>query len=166
LQYAFPKRSLLARVRAACLIRGKIMKDPIAWRLIRWLYGAYFVCLGAASALEIIGVLPEPHWEQYMSEASAAFLAALEATGFVMPLIIFTWVASGLALMSYRTAPLGVVLLAPVIVNIFLTDTLLDSEWLWATAHAAPLVALAWHFRSAYRGLWNYPPPAEPARVP
>jgi hypothetical protein len=136
------------------------MNEPIVWRLIRWLYGAYFVFLGVSSGLEMIGVLPEPHWDQYMSAASGAFLAALEKTGFVVPLLIVTWVASGLAFMSYRTAPLGVVLLAPVMVNIFLADTLLDAEWLWATAHAAPLLALAWHFRSAYRALWNYSPPA------
>jgi hypothetical protein len=84
----------------------------------------------------------------------------LEKTGFVIPLLIFTWAASGLAFMFYRTAPLGVVLLAPVMVNVFLADTLLDTKWLWATAHAAPLLALAWHFRSAYRALWNYSPPA------
>jgi hypothetical protein len=136
------------------------MKGPIVWRLIRCLYGAYFFFLGVSSALEMIGVMPEPHWDQYMSAASAAFLAALEATRFIMPLIVFTWVASGLAFMFDRTAPLGVVLLAPVIVNIFLADTLLDTEWLWATAHALPLLALAWHYRSAYRALWNYSPPA------
>lgn len=136
------------------------MKDPIVWRLIRWLYGAYFVYLGVSSVLELIGVLPEPHWDRYMSAASGAFLTALEKTGFVIPLLIFTWVASGLALMFYRTAPLGVVLLAPVMVNVFLADTLLDTEWLWATAHATPLLALAWHLRPAYHALWNYSPPA------
>lgn len=135
------------------------MKDPLGWRLVRWVYGAYFVCLGVASLLQLIGVLPEPHWDREMSPASAAFLEALEATGFVIPLLAFTWVASGLAFMFYRTAPLGVALLAPGIVNIFLADTLLDTLWLWAAAHTIPLIALAWHFRSAFRPLWNYAPP-------
>jgi hypothetical protein len=136
------------------------MKEPIVWRLIRWLYGAYFICLGVSSGLELIGVLPDPHWDRYMSAASADFLTAMENTGFMLPLLVFTWTASGLALMFFRTAPLGVVLLAPVMVNMFLADTLLDNVWFWATAHAAPLLALAWHFRSAFSSLWSYSPPA------
>lgn len=136
------------------------MQDPIVWRLIRWVYGGYFILLGASSALEMLGILPEPHWEQYTSAESGAFLAALEKTHFVMPLIAFTWVAGGVALFFYRSAPLGVALLAPFIVNMFLADTLLDDEWLWALAHAAPLAALAWHFRAAFAALWNYTSPA------
>ena len=136
------------------------MNEPIIWRLIRWLYGGYFICLAVASTLEFMDIVPDPHWEGSMSPASAAFLAALENTGFVMPLIILTWAASGLALMFLRTAPLGVVLLAPVMINMFLADTMLDTVWVWATAHAAPLAILAWRYRSAYRALWKYSPPA------
>jgi hypothetical protein len=148
-------------VRAAYADSGRdVLKDPIVWRLIRWLYGAYFIYLGGLSVLEVFGVLPETHWDKYMSAASIAFLGAMEDTGFLVPLLVLTWLASGLALMFYRTAPLGVVLLAPVMVNMVLADTVLDTLWVWATAHAAPLLALAWHFRSAYRSLWNYSPPA------
>lgn len=136
------------------------MKDPIVWRVIRWVYGAYFIYLGGSSLLEVFGVLPETHWDKFMSAASIALLAAMEDTGFLVPLLVLTWLASGVALMFYRTAPLGIVLLTPVMVNMFLADTVMDTLWLWATAHAAPLVALAWHFRSAYYPLWNYPSPS------
>jgi len=136
------------------------LQDPIVWRLIRWVYGAYFIFLGGSSLLELFGILPETHWDKYMSAASITFLAAMEDTGFLVPLLVLNWIASGLALMFYRTAPLGIVLLAPVMVNMFLADTVLDALWLWAVAHAAPLLALAWHFRSAYRPLWDYSPPA------
>jgi len=138
-----------------------VVKDPIVWRVVRWLYGAYFIFLGGSSLLEVIGVLPETHWDKYMSAGSIAFLSAMEDTGFLVPLLVLTWLASGLALMFYRTAPLGVVLLAPVMVNMFLMDTVVDTLWLWATAHAAPHLALAWHFRSAFRPLWNYTSPAD-----
>jgi hypothetical protein len=47
------------------------------------------------------------------------------------------------------------VLLAPVTVIIFLTDTLLDTAWITGTTNAAILVLPAWHFRSAYRPLWS-----------
>ena len=132
------------------------MRDPVFWRWLRWLYGAYFIVLGVASVLQYLGVLADPHWERARSPASATFYAALERTGFVTDLIILTWVTSGLAMLFNRTAPLGIVLLTPFIVNMFLADTVLDDAWLWATAHAAPLVALAWHYRSAYFTLWNY----------
>jgi hypothetical protein len=134
------------------------MKDPVVWRVIRWLYGAYFVFLGVSAALQLIGVLPEPHWD--VSPASAAFMTAMDRTGFLTRLLAFVFAASGLAFLVYRTAPLGVVLLAPVMVNIVLMDTLVDTHPIWATAHAAPLLALAWRFRSAYRPLWSYAPPA------
>jgi hypothetical protein len=137
-----------------------MMMEPIVWRLIRYLYGGYFIYLGGTSLLEDFGVLPETHWDKFMSPASIAFLAAMENTGYLIPLLVLTWLASGVALMFYRTAPLGIVLLAPVMVNIVLADTVMDTLWLWATAHAAPFVALAWHFRSAFQDLWNYSPPS------
>jgi len=136
------------------------VKDLIGWRLLRWVYGGYFFVLGATSVLQLAGVLPDFDWHSVMSPASSAFFGALENTGFVVPLLIFVWTAAGLAMLFRRTAPLGVVLLAPVIVNIVLADTLLDDLWWWAALHAAPLVALAWHFRAAYRPLWNGSPPA------
>ncbi len=133
------------------------MRDPIFWRWLRRLYAGYFVALGAASVLQYAGVLPDPHWESAMSPASASFYAAMERTGFVTDLIIFTWLVSGVAMMFYRTAPMGIVLLTPFMVNMVLADTVLDDVWLWAALHAAPLVALAWHYRSASVALWNYP---------
>jgi len=136
------------------------MKESIGWRLLRWLYGGYFILLGAATLLQMVGLLPEPHWDNTMSPPSAAFLDAMLKTGFLIPLIAVVWTASGVALVFRRTAPLGVALLAPVMVNIVLADTLLDTVYLWAFAHAAPLVLLAWRYRSGFRGLWNYPPAA------
>jgi len=136
------------------------MKDPIGWRLLRQIYGLYFFWLGFSSVLQLFRILPDIDWHSYMSEESSSFFTALEKARFVVPLLIFIWTTSGLAMMFYRTAPLGIALLAPVMVNIFLTDTVLDDIWPWALAHAAPLVALAWHFRVAYYPLWNWSPPA------
>lgn len=136
------------------------MKDSIGWRLLRWLYGGYFIILGVATGLEMFGLLPEPHWDHTMSADSAAFLEAMLKTGYLIPLIALVWTAAGVAFLFQRTAPLGVALLAPVMVNIVLADTVLDTVYLWAAAHSAPLVLLAWRYRSAFRGLWNYSPAA------
>ena len=52
------------------------------------------------------GYLPDPHWESAMSPASATFYAAMEKTGFVTDLIVFTWLVSGVALPLSRRRPL------------------------------------------------------------
>jgi hypothetical protein len=77
-------------------------------------------------------------------------------TGFMFPLLSFTYIASACALFFHRTAPLGLVLLAPVTVIIFFADTLLDAAWLWGTLSAVVLAVLAWHFRFAFRPLFSY----------
>jgi len=130
------------------------VSDSIAWRIVRYLFAAYYLLVGVYLALSLAGVVPAPHPK--VADASAAFQAALGKTGFMFPLLAFTYVASACALFFHRTAPLGLVLLAPVAVVIFFTDTLLDTAWLFGTLNAAVLAALAWHFRYAYRPLFSY----------
>lgn len=131
------------------------MTDSIPWRALRYLYAAYYLFVGSYLALSLMGIFSAPHPKT--SVVSAAFQDALGKTGFMFSLLALTYVASACALGFCRTAPLGLVLLAPVAVVIFFTDTLLDSAWLWGTLNAVILAALAWHFRSAYRSLWTYP---------
>lgn len=138
------------------------MADPIPWRVLRYLYAAYYLVVGILLVLSLAGAITLPQLK--VSEASGAFQAALGRTGFMFPLLAFTYIASACALCCHRTAPLGVVLLAPVAVVIFFTDTLLDTAWLFGTLNAVVLLALAWHFRSAYRPLWSYPAQADVVR--
>ncbi|MGA8032788.1 MAG: hypothetical protein WCB48_10365 [Casimicrobiaceae bacterium] len=105
-----------------------------------------------------MGVVPPPHLK--LSNASASFQHALAETGFVDPALAATYVVSAGALCFDRTTPLGVVLLAPIMLIIFLTDMLLDTAWVWGMLHSAILAALAWHYRSAYRPMWNYSVPS------
>ena len=130
------------------------MRDSIPWRILRYLYAAYYLLVGVYLTLSLAGIIPPPHPKT--SDASAAFQGALGKTGFMFPLLAFTYVASACALFFHRTAPLGLVLLAPIAVIIFFTDTLLDTAWLFGTLNAVVLAALAWHFRSAYRPLFSY----------
>ncbi|MFT3898025.1 MAG: hypothetical protein QM719_10100 [Thermomonas sp.] len=130
------------------------MSDSIPWRILRYLFAAYYLLVGVYLALSLAGVVPAPHPK--VSAASAAFQEALGNTGFMFPLLAFTYVASACMLFFYRTAPLGLVLLAPIAVIIFFTDTLLDTAWLFGTLNAVVLAALAWHFRPAYRPLFAY----------
>lgn len=130
------------------------MTDSIPWRSLRYLYAAYYLLVGIYLALSLAGVIPPPHPK--ISSASAAFQGALAKTGFMFPLLAFTYIVSACALCAHRTAPLGLVLLAPVAVIIFFTDTLLDTAWIFGTLNAVVLAALAWHFRAAYRPLFSY----------
>ncbi|UHQ19874.1 hypothetical protein LVB87_01525 [Lysobacter sp. KIS68-7] len=130
------------------------MKDPVAWRLIRWLYAAFYIVTGMQMALVLLGLLPPPQLK--LSPEDSAFQAALAQTGFIVPALAATYVVAGIAMLFHRTAPLGIVLLAPVMLIIFLTNTLLDTAWIWGTLHMAVLLALAWHFRRAFRPLWTF----------
>lgn len=138
------------------------MADPIPWRALRYLFAAYYLFVGIFLILSLVGAIAPPQLK--ISEASAAFQAALGKTGFMFPLLAFTYIASACALCFHRTAPLGLVLLAPIAVVIFFTDVLLDTAWLFGTLNAVILLALAWHFRSAYRPLWSYRADADDAR--
>lgn len=131
------------------------MGDSIPWRILRYLYAAYYLFIGVYFALSLAGVVPAPHPK--VSDASAAFQGALGKTGFMFPLLAFTYIASACALCFHRTSPLGLVLLAPIAVIIFFTDTLLDTAWLFGTLNAVVLAALAWHFRYAFQPLFSCP---------
>jgi len=128
--------------------------DPIPWRVLRYIFAAYYLLVGTVLALSLVGIIAPLHPRP--GTASAEFQSALAKTGFMFPLLAFTYMASACALFFHRTTPLGLVLLAPVTVIIFFTDTLLDTAWLWGTLNMAILAALAWHFRPAYRPLFFY----------
>lgn len=126
------------------------------WRIARWLYGGYFiytaVMIGRTLLIGGKGV-PQPTPE------AKAFYDALHATGFLYPLMGITYGVGGLALLLNRTAPLGLVLLAPSVAVIFLFHLMLTGNVVWGTEWACALVLLAWHYRAAFTSLWNYSPP-------
>lgn len=128
----------------------------MAWRILRWLFGSYYFLVGVIFGLTLLGVLP-PH-KLPISPASAAFQNALAATGFVMPVLIGTYIIAGAALFFVRTAPLGLAMLAPAVVMITLTDTVLDTAYVVAAINLAAFLALAWHLRAAYKQMWTYTP--------
>jgi hypothetical protein len=121
----------------------------IAATLVRVLFGLAFTVFGLDGFLHF---LPQPTTPP--PEGAMAFAIALVKSGYMFPLIKGTELVSGLLLLSRRLAPLGLVLLAPVLVNIIAFHVFLAPEGL-----AIPLVlvgvevGLAWTYRSAYRPL-------------
>ena len=96
---------------------------------------------------KLLAFLPQPP----MSGPPAQFFGALFATGYMIPLLAVTEIVAGLMLLSGRYVPLGLALLAPVVVNIVGFHVFLAPAGL-----AMPLVVLglelylAWTYRDAF----------------
>lgn len=132
------------------------------WKVLRWLFGGYYLLVGLLFGLMMLGFLPPT--KLTISPRSAAFQEALRATGFVMPMLIGTYLVGGAALLRLRTSPLGLALLAPAVVMITLTDSILDTAYTVATVNLAVFLALAWRMRAAYRPMWNFAPASPNSR--
>lgn len=91
-----------------------------------------------------------------ISPQNAAFQEALKSTGFIVPIMALAYVVSGGLMLFRRTAPLGIVLLAPFVLVILFTHLFLNGRPAWGIMHAAFLVIFAWQFRSAFVPLWSY----------
>src|SRR5690606_21441982 len=110
-------------------------------------FGLFFIAVDAWVAIALsrgdAEIFPQP------TPAAAALSQALADTGFVNPLMAATFLAGGLCLLFKRTAPLGIVLLAPSVAIIFLFHVVLTGNWAWGAFWAAGLILLAWRFRRA-----------------
>jgi len=129
------------------------MRSELVWAIPRIVYGLFFLATGAYIIVAITtGMLAEP---VQPTAPAQAFTDALDATGFMNPLLAAAYVAGGLALMFDRSAPLGIVLLTgPVAVILFFHLTL-SGQYIWGPAVAAALAALAWHYRIRLETLWT-----------
>ena len=119
---------------------------PIA----RILLGLVFFVFGLDGFLHFIPQPTEPP-----SEPALSFAMGLFKSGYMFPLIKGTEVAVGALLLSNRFVALALVVIAPVIVNIFAFHAFLAPSGI---AIAGALVVLelylAWAHRSAYRPLF------------
>ena len=113
----------------------------------RLLLGLVFLVFGLNGFLHFIPNMPMP-------DAAVAFFGALAATGYMMPLLFTTQVVGGVLLLSGMYVPLGLALLAPVIVNIFLFHLFLAPGGLViAIIVAAIELFLAWRYSNAFSGM-------------
>ena len=110
-----------------------------------------------------VGVAGEgPHLPTASTAAlvdATAFEAALAQTGFMNPLLCLGCFLGGGALLFRRTAPLGIALLAPLVVIIFCFHLFMTKSYLWGTLNLLWLAALAWRYRRGFDQLWHYTGP-------
>ena len=109
-------------------------------------YGAFFVIVGIHGGYSLLSGGGNPFDVQ--PGPGADFQRALEATGFVVPVMLGCFIFGGSALFCPRTAPLGIVLLAPFVVVIFCYHVLLGGSVAWAVFWAGGLLFLGYVFRA------------------
>jgi uncharacterized membrane protein YphA (DoxX/SURF4 family) len=125
--------------------------------IARILLGVIFVVFGLNGFLHF---LPQPP----MPQAAITFFGGLAATGYMLPLLFATQVLGGV-LVFVGMVPLGVLILAPVIVNIVAFHVFVAPAGLpLAIVVALLALFLAWAHREAYRSL--FAPPAVPSVSP
>ena len=93
-----------------------IKKIQIGARIILGLIYFVFGGMGLAMALGLMQMPEQP----LMPEAAMAFMTGIMAAGFFFPLLKLTETLGGFFLLIGRGAPLALVILAPVTLNIFL----------------------------------------------
>src|ERR1043166_6781894 len=119
----------------------------VATIIARVLLGLVFVVFGSNIFLHFIPMPPPP------PTLAGDFTKALFLSHYLHVVAVFQ-IVGGLLLLIGRFVPLGLVLLAPVIVNIDLIHVLMDPGGLpWAAVVTILLVFLIWQYRDAFAGI-------------
>ena len=119
----------------------------IATIIARVLLGLVFVVFGSNIFFHFIPMPPPP------PGLLGDFTKALFVSHYLHVVAVFQ-IVGGLLLLIGRFVPLGLILLAPVIVNIDLVHILLDPSGLpMAIVISILLVFLLWRYRDAFRGI-------------
>ncbi len=125
------------------------MKSSIIKVILRSLLGLIFLVFGLNLLLHFMPNPPEP-------PAATDFLGGLFRSGYFFPLLGVTQAVAGALLLSGIATPFALVLLAPVIVNIFMFHIFLAPAGLpIAVAVVALEVVLAWMHRDAFAPLFS-----------
>jgi hypothetical protein len=132
----------------------------VSLAILRIAYGLLWLSFPLATLLLNLPMPKQP------TEAATAFWDAIEATGFMVPLLGATYFVGGVLLLWRRTAPLGLAVLSPPLLIASLFDAFLARQsGPWIVMVVVHLL-LMWDVRSAYAGLWAYEPRrALPARL-
>jgi len=116
----------------------------------RVLLGLLFVITGSNGFLNF---MPMP--KDGMSEGAIALSMAMLNSGYLLKLVMATQFVSGLLILSNRFVALGLILLAPVLVNIFFFHAFLAPAGLGMASVLSILeIVLAWRYRAAFKPLF------------
>ncbi len=114
----------------------------------RWLLGLPLV------AFALLGLFHPMESPPELAEGAKAFSRALQATGYMMPMIAIVQLVGGLMLLTNRFVPLALLLLAPFFLNSVLFHVFLErSGLLPSLVFTALELALAWAYRGVFAGV-------------
>lgn len=119
------------------------------WMLGRVFLGLFFIYAPLVVVFKFGGMNPPE-----MAPAASGFALALDQTRFMNPLIIVSMLIGGVALLSNRTAPAGLILLAPSIVVIACFHWFLTGKYLWGSIWPLWFALLIWRYRDVFSRLW------------
>jgi hypothetical protein len=119
----------------------------------RWIFGLWYLITGLAWLVNHAVGRGGAHRE--VTAGAIAFQAALTDSRFMDPLLALACLFGGATLLFRRTSPLGIAVLAPVVVVIFLFHLVLTGNWPWGTLNLVWLAGLAWWHRRSFSALWN-----------
>jgi hypothetical protein len=125
------------------------MIERIVWTAARIIFACWYFGVG------VIGFITNNPTKD-AAEATTALEKAMAQSLFLNPLLCLCCLAGGGALFFRRTAPLGIVILAPLVITIFFFHVVLTKSYVWGTLNLVWLMALAWRCRRGFDSLWNY----------
>ncbi len=115
----------------------------------RFILGLIFIVFGFNAFFHFIPLPPSPPRAQ-------AFMGALMQSGYFFPMLKITELTCGFFLLLGRWVPLVLIILAPVILNIFLFHLFLAPDGLLIGCILVGLeVFLAWSYRRSYGPLFQ-----------
>jgi putative oxidoreductase len=124
--------------------------------IFRVAFGLFWIASGLTG---LLGLVPPPS-----TSAAGLFLAGLGAAGYLLPLMCLVQVLAGALILSPRLAPLGLTVLAPVMVQVLAFRLFLGAPRMLpiALALTAAHVYLAWRNRAAFSALFRWSPTSAP----
>ena len=120
--------------------------------IARVLLGLPFVVFGLNGFLHFI---PQPP----MTGTAAELMGAMHASGYMLPLLFLTQLVGGLLVLSGRLTPLGLVLLAPILVQIIAFHAVLAPAGIGMGIFLTLIeIYLAWAYRDCFRPMFDAHP--------
>lgn len=122
----------------------------IGMAVFRVLFGLFFIL----STIAIVLFSGGQHPVEVDPEANR-FTQALNASGFMNPALIVTFLIGGAAMLFNRSAPIGLILLGAPIFVIAGFHWFLTHSYVWGSIWPIWYAILVWHYRQVFLRLWE-----------
>jgi hypothetical protein len=119
------------------------------WLAARLIFAAWYFGVG------VLGFILNDRTKD-IAQATTGLERAMAESGFLNPLLCLCCTVGGAALFLKRSSPLGLVILAPLVIIIFCFHMMITKDYWWGALNLALLLALIWRFRRGIEPLWSY----------